>query len=77
MGTEDSRFHAIIRQEAARQGLSGYALGKLSGVPMRTVQGYLAGENDITAIRLEKIAEALGLALRPKTKAKRAKKKAR
>jgi len=58
-------FHAIITREAKRQGLSGYRIGKLSGVPIRTVQQYLAGETDLAGRRIERIAAALGLELRP------------
>lgn len=57
-------FQEIIRREAKRQGISGYRLARLSGVPMRTVQAYLAGSTDLAGRRIEKIATALGLALR-------------
>lgn len=67
-------FRRIIRREAEQQGLSGYRIAKLSGTPMRTVQAYLAGDRDLTGERLAKIAEALGLELRP---ARRRRKKAR
>ena len=59
-------FRKIIQAEAKRKGLSGYRVAKLSAVPMRTVQSYLAGESDVTGERLAKIAAALGLELRPK-----------
>ena len=58
-------FRKIIEREAKRQGLSGYRIGKLSGVPIRTVQAYLAGTTDLAGRRIEKIAAALGLELRP------------
>lgn len=58
-------FQVTIAQEARRQKLSGYALAKLSGVPMRTVQAYLAGDTDLAGRRIEKLAAALGLELRP------------
>ena len=58
-------FHTIITREAERQGLSGYRIGKLSGVPIRTVQQYLAGETDLAGGRIERIAAVLGLELRP------------
>lgn len=57
-------FQETIKREAERQGLSGYRIGKLSGVPIRTVQAYLSGRTDLAGRRIEKIAEALGLALR-------------
>lgn len=66
-------FWEIIKAEGHRRGLSGYRIAQLSGVPMRTVQAYLAGDCDLSGERLAKIADALGLELRPKrprTKAK-------
>lgn len=59
-------FRKIIQREAQRQKLSGYRIAKMAGVPMRTVQAYLAGTYDMVGERLAKIAEALGLELRPK-----------
>lgn len=52
-----------IQKEAKRQGLSGYRIAKLSGVPMRTVQAYLAGDTDLAGRRIDKIAAVLGLTL--------------
>lgn len=57
-------FRQTIKREAKRQGMSGYRLGKLSGVPMRTVQRFLSGATDLTAENLEAIAKVLGLTLR-------------
>ena len=64
-------FRRIIEREAKRQGLSGYRIGKLSGVPIRTVQAYLAGTTDLAGRRIEKIAAALGLELRPALRTRR------
>lgn len=61
-------FRKIILAEVKRQALSGYRIAQLSGVPMRTVQAYLAGIRDLTGERLARIAEALGLELRPRRK---------
>ena len=58
-------FRKIILREVQRQGLSGYRIAKLSGVPMRTVQAYLSGTYDMVGERLAKIAAVLGLELRP------------
>ena len=63
-------FHSIITTEARRQGLSGYRLAKLSGIPMRTVQKYLACDSDIAGERVAKLAAALGLELRRKRRLK-------
>jgi transcriptional regulator with XRE-family HTH domain len=57
-------FQDLIRREAEKQGLSGYRIAKLSGVPMRTVQAYLAGDTDLAGRRIERIAAVLGLELR-------------
>jgi len=59
-------FRKTIQAEVKRQGLSGYRVGKLAGVPMRTVQAYLAEDCDLSGERVARIAEALGLELRPK-----------
>lgn len=58
-------FRDIIRAQAKQRGLSGYRIGKLSGVPIRTVQAYLAGTTDLSGKYLERICAAIGLALRP------------
>jgi transcriptional regulator with XRE-family HTH domain len=63
-------FRKIIRAEVTRQGLSGYRVAKLSGIPMRTVQAYLAGSRDLTGERLARIVDALGLELRPRRRRK-------
>ncbi len=57
-------FRKIIQQEAKRQDVSGYRLAQLSGIPMRTVQHYLAGGSDLGGERVAKIAKVLGLELR-------------
>ena len=59
-------FRDIIRREAKRQGLSGYALAKLvaPAVSRRMVQAYLAGTYDMTGEKLQAVCEALGLELR-------------
>ena len=57
------RWQRIIQAEAKKQKLSGYRIAKMCGVPMRTVQAFLAGSSDLSSQRLEKIAEALGLDL--------------
>jgi len=59
-------FHEVIKREAERRGLTGYRIGKLTGVPIRTVQAYLSGSTDLAGRRIERIAAALGLELRPK-----------
>lgn len=57
------KFQETIQHEARRQKLSGYRIGKLSGLPIRTVQAYLAGATDLSGERVEKIAVVLGLRL--------------
>jgi transcriptional regulator with XRE-family HTH domain len=58
-------FQEIIQKAATRQGLSGYRIGKLSGLPIRTVQAYLSGTTDLAGRRIEAIAAVLGLGLQP------------
>ena len=61
-------FQKIIKREVKKQGLSGYALGKLtkSKVSTRMIQAYLKGDYDMVGQRLEAVCKALGLELRPK-----------
>lgn len=61
----------IIRREVKRQGISGYRLGKLSGLPIRTVQAYLAGSTDLIGARIEKMLAGLGLHLQPARRRRR------
>lgn len=51
--------------EAKRRGLSGYALSKLSGVTMRSVQRYLSGEKDVPTAKADAMLSALGFKLTP------------
>ena len=67
-------FRKIILAEVSRQGLSGYRIAKLSGLPMRTVQAYLAEDCDLTGERVAQIAATLGLDLRPKARLTKGKK---
>lgn len=67
------KFRAIIQAEAKRQNLSGYALAKLSGVPLRTTQRYLADVNDLAGENVALLAAALGLELRPVRKSTKGK----
>ena len=61
-------FRKIILAEVARQGLSGYRVAKMSGLPIRTVQVYLAKDCDLTGERVARIAKTLGLELRRKVR---------
>lgn len=61
-------FRSIIKDEAARRGISGYRLAQMSGVPMRSVQQYLADDADLRGERVAALADALGLGLRPISK---------
>ena len=56
----------MIKREAKRQGLSGYALAKLVEplVSMRMVQAYLAGDNDMAGEKVAALCDVLGLELR-------------
>ena len=59
-------FRRIISRELERRGWSGYKLGQVSGVPIRTCQAYMSGQCDLAASRVATMAEALDLELRPK-----------
>lgn len=69
MGMNKS-FRDIILAELQRRDWSGYRLAQECGVPARTIQRWLADDNDLTAARLELICKALGLELRPTKKGK-------
>ena len=51
---------AILR-EMKRYRWSAYRLGQESGVPIRTVQDFVAGTSDLAGERLSKLCAALGL----------------
>ncbi|MCG3136716.1 MAG: hypothetical protein HJJLKODD_00552 [Phycisphaerae bacterium] len=61
-------FREIIIREAKRQGLSCYAIGKLTQpvVRMRAIQKYFAGDADLSGERLQAVCRVLGLELRVK-----------
>jgi len=52
---------AALHQRKKEMGISGYRLAKLSGLPLRTVQRFLAGSGSPTLSTLETIANALGM----------------
>lgn len=57
-------FREIIKAEVKQRGLSGYRVGKLAEMPIRTVQAYLSGERDLSGERVAKIAAVLGFELK-------------
>jgi ribosome-binding protein aMBF1 (putative translation factor) len=63
-------FREVIKKALDARGWSGYRLAKEADLPMRTVQAYLAGENEITSGRLAAICSALGLELREARKSR-------
>lgn len=63
-------FRAVIKRELERRGWSAYRLGKESGLPIRTVQAYVAGQCDLMAERVAAMCDALGLELGPKRRQK-------
>jgi len=64
-------FREIIVSEVRRRGWSGYRLGKESGVPIRTIQSFLAGRADLRMAHIETVCRTLGLELRRKDKMRR------
>ena len=63
-------FRKEIMREAKRQGLSAYALANAAGLPIRGVQAFLAGERDITCVRLAALMDVLGIKLKRSDKQK-------
>lgn len=59
-------WRTMIQNEAKRQGYSGYALARAAGLPLRTVQSYMAGATHLRGDKLELVARVLGLDLGPK-----------
>lgn len=66
-------FRETIARETERRGWSAYRLGQESGVPIRTVQQYLAGTCDLVGERIGKLCDAVGLELRHKARGKQRK----
>ena len=62
-------FRREIKRELKRLGWSAYRLAKASGMPLRGVQAYIAGEKDATGERLAKMLTVLEFELkRPRKK---------
>ena len=59
-------FRKIIEREASRRRWSAYRVAQEAGLPIRTVQRYMAGDSDLHGESVAAICEALGLELRPK-----------
>ena len=61
---EDS-FAQTLRDAIGTSGMSGLALAKAAGVPQQTISDFLRGK-DMTLRNAHKLADYLGLELRPK-----------
>ena len=59
-----------IIEFARRKGMDYKALAAASGLPRPTVHRYLAGKNDLTGARIDKLLDVLGLAVGRKTRTK-------
>ena len=66
--SEPSKLHAEVLKEARRQKSTGYGLQKATGLPLSTVQRFLAAEVSPTVATLEAVAKALGLVVKVETK---------
>lgn len=64
-------IYETILKEKGRRGWSAYKLAHVSGLPMRTVQEYIAGTYDLTARRIDKLLAALDLRIVAKPKQKK------
>lgn len=63
-----SPVHRAILAEVKRVKLSGYALQKATGMPLRTVQRFINGEGSPTLATVETVAAALGLVVKVEPK---------
>lgn len=61
--TMTASFRNPIQTELRRRGWSRYRLAKQSGLPMRSVMAYLAGERDMAGERVAVLGAVLGLKL--------------
>lgn len=52
-------FRKIINSSLKKRGWSVYKLSQESGIAYETVRGYLAGDHDITAAKLEAVLTAI------------------
>ncbi len=68
MGTSRKKPGGIeetLREAIRRSGLTHYALGKAAGVAPAQLDRFVAGERDLKLATAARVAEALGLGLRP------------
>lgn len=56
---------AALRAAVERSGLTTYALSQLAGVTPQQVSRFVKGERDLTLGTASRLAQALGLELRP------------
>lgn len=76
MATKRTYLEGQLRAAIAKSGLSVYRLAKDSGVSQPVLCRFVNGQRDITLTTASKLAEALGLELKPvKGKAKSKKKR--
>jgi hypothetical protein len=61
-----STLSQVILNTINERGLTSYALGKASGVSAVVLQRFVNGERGLSLKTAEKLAEALGLELRPR-----------
>jgi DNA-binding phage protein len=59
--TSISPVVVALHRRAKQMEMSGYRLAKLTGLPLRTVQRFLAGSVSPTLSTVEVIAKALGM----------------
>lgn len=61
-------FRRAIAAEMKRQGVSQMELERRAGVLQHRISDYLRGVQDVRAETLQRLADALGMELRPKRK---------
>ena len=57
-------LRSIILKEIQKRKMSAYRLAKLTGLPARTLQRFMGGENDLRLEALEKVLDKLGFEVR-------------
>ncbi len=58
-------LRAIVLKEIRRRDMSAYRLAQLTGLPMRTLQRFTAGDNDLRLDALGRVLDVLGFEIRP------------
>lgn len=61
LGRTSSNLPATLSKQMSIKGITYYQLSKETNIPHTTIQNYLAGRNKPSKLRVQKLAEALGI----------------